>query len=668
MAKKKKDELPDAEPVPQPPTSTPASVESPPVAAAQAAESAPKPEGEDHGRGVLRAAGVVGFMTILSRLTGLWRFRVIGAIFGPTGIADAFYFAFVFPNLTRRLFGEGAMTSAFVPVFSDRLAKGEKDAANKTASVLFWRLSYWLSLGCVAVAMLAGLARFVAPKVTTVRPEDILAIDLFIAMLPYMVFINLAAVLMAILNSLGHFGIPAFAPTILNGLMIAACYFGLPYFGATADTQVWALAAAVLAGGLLQVLIQFPPAFARGFRLKFSMDTADPGYNEVMSNFKPVLLLVAVFQLNVMIDNIIAMVFVPGDGAVTYLNMGTSVYQLPWSIFSLALGTAALPMLSKLWALNKKDEFVRTLHSALRMSFFLALPCTVGIMLLSEDIVRLLYGTGKFLEGNGEPIRRTAGVVMFSSLGLVFFSINSVQARALYAMKDMKTPTSTSAKSVVLNLALNLVFVLVTDMKESGIALASTISQAWQTWALTAAVRRQIAGENEAAPDMDFLKVFAPMILVSAALGIGGYYYFLGRKDWEGFWGFFAAAGGSLIPFWFMSGQYFQSQLKDKPHENDPQLKLGVSEEHWSDRLKFQYSIYTSILASAIMGFVVWAVRNSVPPEGHTAVLVLQRALVPVVVGVVVYCTAAAGAREYEELKSAFALKLGRRLGLSSEA
>ncbi len=647
MAKtKKENETPPAAPTPPPP-----------AAAGEASETA----GENHG--MLRAAGIVGCMTIFSRVLGLWRFRIMAAIFGATGVADAFNFAFVFPNLTRRLFGEGAMTSAFVPVFSDRIAKKDLDGASATASVLLCRLTYWLSLGCIAVALLTAAARYVLPSFTTLRLDDVLMLKLFIVMLPYMVFINLAAVLMGVLNSLGHFAMPAFAPVLLNALMIAACYFALPYFGDTAHRQIWALAVAVLLGGILQVLIQIPPAIARGFKFRLSFDTSDPGYQQVMENFKPVVLLVAVFQVNVLLDNIIAKTLIPGDGPVTYLNMGTSVYQLPWSVFSLALGTAALPLLSRYWALGRKEDFRKTLLSALRMAIFLAVPCTVGIMLLSEDIVRLLYGAGRFLENDAEPVKRTAGVVCYSSLGLVFFSVNALLARALYAMKDMKTPTTTSAWSVAINLSLNLIFVLGTPMRESGIALASTLSNAWQTWALARAVRRQ-TGTSEVEGGAEFLAQVAGAGAICAVLGVAGYQHFSKKQDWEGFWGFFAAIGFSLVPFYLIGRQYFASRLKDKPHVKDPALhaRFGVPDEHWTDALKMQYSIFSTALASAIMGFMVWAVRDSLPPEGHHFVLVLQRAVVPVFAGIVVYATAAsfAGAREHDELKAAFALKFER--------
>ncbi|MCY3023820.1 MAG: murein biosynthesis integral membrane protein MurJ, partial [Planctomycetota bacterium] len=663
--------------------------------ASAAANGTPAPQTEPaEATGVIRNAWTVGFWTIASRLLGLYRFRLMAGIFGASGVADAFNFAFVFPNLTRRLFGEGLLSSVFVPVFSGMLAKGQKEAANRTASVLLCRLAYWLTAGCVVVMVLAGAARVVLPDVMTLDPRFRLELELFQWLLPYLIFINVAAVLMAILNSLKHFGVPAFAPVLLNVLMIAACWwvrYG-PAKGGKPEDQIWLVAYAVLLGGTLQLLVQAPPAFARGFRFHPGLDATDPGYQEVMHNFKPVVLMVAVFQANVLLDNIIAQVFIPEPGPVTYLNMGTSLYQLPWSIFSLAIGTAALPALSHLWAQGRREDFSKTLLSSLRVSIYLAVPCTIGLMLLSDEIVRLLYGTGRFLENDAEPVHRTARVVMFSSLGLVFYSVNSLLARALYAMKDMRTPTTTSAQSVAINLALNLLFVVglaaaarvlipyrdslgaeqkvwravvefliaLGSLKEGGIALASALSNGWQTWMLARAVRQKLAleGKPDDASGESFLTLGLAGV-VSALAGFFAYRYFVGRPDWEGFWAFFAAVLGSLVPFCLFCRQYFISKLENKPHDDPALHRYGVREEHWPEILRFQHSLYTAATAGAIMGFMVWAVRDSLPPEG-SFIPVLQRALVPVVIGVLVFSSASSGlmAREYDELKGSLGAKL----------
>jgi putative peptidoglycan lipid II flippase len=679
------------------PASSPSSTPQPDSTPAAAPASVAAPIGhKDSSHGLMRSAGVVAFMTILSRFLGLWRFRILARLFGATYVADAFNFAFIAPNLTRRLFGEGALTSAFVPVFSEQVARSDHEGANRTGSILITKVTYWLSLGCLVVIAIAAGVRFLLPKVAPglATPENLLLLDLFQWMLPYLIFINVACVLMAILNSLGHFWMPNFAPVLLNVMIIGACYFVVPHFGHVDEQRIWAVAFAVLIGGVLQLLIQFPPALSLGFRFRPMVDVNDPGYREVIANFKPVILLVGVFQANVLMDNIIAKTFIAGSGPVTYLNMGTSVYQMVWSIVALALATVSLPTLAKFWALSKKEDFYKTLLWGLRMAIFFTLPCTVGIMLLSDDIVRLLYGAGKFLENDAEPVRRTAGVALYSSLGLVFFSVNALLARALYAMKDMKTPTTTSAWSVLINIFFNMFFVVggnvvasalhpltqhpeehhwvmnlligglfaLANIREGGIALASTISNGWQTWMLAKAVRARLDSNPATSTEKTysterFLKEAVGSALLSAVLGVGVYAWFSHQKDWEGFYGFFAAILVSIVPFWLTCRNYFSEMMKPelaRQTEQSPQDVFGVPDNRWTEDQKFQYCIYSSIFASAIMGFVVWAMRDSLPPEGRTFGLVLQRAIVPVATGVGVYFMAASGllSREYQEFKA----------------
>lgn len=696
------------------------------VAGSAAVVATENDDPEDSGHAMLGSAFVVGMMTIISRLTGLWRFRVMGSFFGASGVSDAFNFAFIFPNLTRRLFGEGLLTSVFVPVFSDRLAKGEKDAANRTASVLLIRLTYFLSLVCVACIAVAMGIEYVLQSQTfqgivmtlpvwmqthlVMDEVGVLKFKLFEALLPYCVVINVAAVLMAILNSLGHFWMPAFAPVLLNVLVVASCYFGLPLFGKIPEAQIWAVAIAVLIGGILQFCVQIPPARAGGFKFTFKNDSSDPGYLEVMSNFKPVVLMVAVFQANVLMDNLIAQWFIPGSGPVTYMNMGTSVYQMAWAIIALAIGVAALPMLSRQWAQEKKSEFHSTLTTALRYAAFASIPCTVGALLLSDDIVRFLYGAGKFLARDGEPVRRTSGVVFYSCLGLVFYSVNSILVRALYAMKDMKTPTRTLFHSVLLNLGLNLFFVLAApriaealrgtaegwvtlsptdpaqtgpwsavfrlfamdaynlvgafgNLRESGIILASTISTAWQTWALAKAVRARMAETAAPAMTPDFsLKVFG-VAACSALLGLAVYRYYATKdKDSETLFAFGYGAAAFLAPMIFVGHDFCARQF------NAVRSKLGLNEndpipnDKIPESLKFQHAIFTSLAASAVMGLMVWAVRDSLPPEGRTGLQIAQRALAPVVAGILVYSIASSAlmSREYEELMMLFRRKFSR--------
>ena len=644
---------------------------------------------------MMGSALVVGAMTLLSRLTGLWRFRVMGHFFGASGVADAFNFAFIFPNLTRRLFGEGLLTSVFVPVFSERLAKGDKEAACRSASVLLIRLFYWLSLACVALVGASFVTRTFLAGPLQLSPTYILELKLFEALLPYCVVINVAAVLMAILNSLGHFWMPAFAPVLLNVLMILACYFAKSLGGELPEQQIWIVAAAVLIGGVVQMFVQIPPALSLGFRFSFTNDSNDPGYREVMFSFKAVALMVAAFQLNVLMDNIIAEVCIPGSGPVTYMNMGTSVYQMAWALIALAIGVAALPLLSRQWALELKSDFQKTLTTALRYALFASLPCAIGAMLLSNDIVRLLYGTGKFLANNGEPVHRTAGVVFYSCAGLLFYSVNSILVRALYAMKEMRLPTKIMFQSVALNFGLNLFFVLVCprlavalypsvaplatpkpsfgndlfefvgamqNLRESGITLASTISTAWQTWALAKAVRARTESKEAPALTPEFAMLTLGVTVISSCAGVYLYRRFT-SPDSETLYGFGLGAAAFLAPPIWLGHEYFQKRFKQlreslRLGEDEPFLDSAVPEN-----LKLQYAIYTALSASLIMGLVVWACRESLPPEASTPVQLLQRAIVPVAVGALAYFIAASSlmSREYDELKSMLSRRFGKK-------
>jgi putative peptidoglycan lipid II flippase len=649
---------------------------------------------EETHQSMMGSAFVVGLMTLLSRLTGLWRFRVMGHFFGATGVADAFNFAFIFPNLTRRLFGEGLLTSVFVPVFSERLAKGEKEAACRSASVLLIRLFYWLSIACVALIGVSFVARTALAGALHLSPTIVLELKLFEALLPYCVLINVAAVLMAILNSMGHFWMPAFAPVLLNVLMILACYFGLGWGGTEPEQQIWIVAGAVLLGGVMQIFVQLPPAFAKGFRFTPTADSTDPGYREVMSNFKAVALLVAAFQLNVLMDNVIAEVCIPGSGPVTYMNMGTSVYQMAWALIALAIGVAALPLLSRQWARGHKSDFQKTLTTALRYALFASLPCAIGAMLLSNDIVRLLYGTGKFLANNGEPVHRTAGVVFYSCAGLLFYSVNSILVRALYAMKEMRLPTKIMFQSVALNFGLNLFFVLacpwlaqqlypsvkglagkpgfyndifealgaLSNLRESGITLASTISTAWQTWALSKAVRARLDDDSPPALTRDFALMTFGTAIVSSFVGLAVYRQFT-TPDAETLYGFGLGAAAFLAPPIYIGYEYFHKRFDAIRERHKLRADEPFPDDAWPETLKLQYAIYTSLSATLIMGLVVWACRESLPPEAASFGQAVQRAVVPVAVGVIAYSVAAGAlvSREYEELKAMLARKFGRK-------
>jgi len=603
---------------------------------------------------MLRAAGIMGLMTVVSRVLGLWRDRLMAGIFGASGVNDAFQFAFLIPNLTRRLFGEGAMTSSFVPVFSDRMVKEGPQSAFRTASIVITRLALTLFVVCALAAAISFGVRHVAPLKENVS----LTMKLCETMIFYCIFMNVAAVLMAVLNALDHFFMPALAPVLLNLCMIVACKWGLDLMGSEPAEQIFVVSLSVLAGGLLQLLILLPPAFLRGFSYKPSLNKDDQGVKDIKAAFMPVVLGVAFFQVNQISDQMIALYFIPEPGPVTMLSYGSRLIQLPWAIFSLSVATAALPLLSRHWAEGRKEEYARGLGAACRNTLYLAIPSAVGLCLLSTDLVRLLYGTGEFLRNDGEAVKRTGQVVFWMSLGLPFYGLNAVLTRAVYAMKDAKTPTRITIISVAANLVLNLVFVLGTPMKESGLALASTLSAVLQTLLLSRVIYKRLP-QTDTKRVTGFLGVLGGGCAGGVLVAMVVYSKLSQNKNLEGFIAFLVAAACSIAPLWALGHYYFEAQLKPLVKEgaaDNPDLFYNVEESRWPSDLLFFHAVFTCILSSTAMGFMVWATRDSLQ-EGTSFALVVQRAVVPVAIGILLYAmfSGTVRSREYEELKMALA-------------
>jgi peptidoglycan biosynthesis protein MviN/MurJ (putative lipid II flippase) len=292
-----------------------------------------------------------------------------------------------------------------------------------------------------------------------------------------------------------------------------------------------------------------------------------------------------------------------------------------------------------------------------RNTLFLALPSSVGLYLLSTDLVRLFYGAGEFLQNDGEAVIRTGQVVALLALGLCFYSLNSILARALYATKDTRAPTRSAAFSVVVNLALNLAFVLGTDLREAGLALASAISGASQTLFMLRALLKKTT-----MPDMKRMADFTAFVGGAAvAGGLGAWWVYTrygSSQDVEGFLAFAIAGAVSLAPMALAGKVYFSNQLKalDSTTEAGAKKRTGP----WPGDLVLYHSIYTTALSCMIMGLLVWAVRDSLPPGEGSFALVFQRGVVPVAAGVAVFLVAAGSvqSREYEEIKTAFARRM----------
>jgi len=411
-------------------------------------------------------AGIVGGATVVSRVLGLVRDAVMAAIFGATPAADAFFVAFRIPNLMRQLFGEGALTSSFVPVYTDILKREGKVRAGKFASNLFSLLILVLTVLTIGGVVFAPyLVRVVALGFDPGTDVFDLTVLLTRWMLPYMIFICAAAMGMGILNSHRHFLAPAAAPVFLNIAIILAALFVSPGL----SVPVTALAWGVLAGGILQLLVQLPPMKSRGVIPKLKIPEITPEIRRIALIMGPAALGVAVYQVNVVVDTLLAS-FLP-FGSITYLWYGNRMMQFPLGVFGIALATAALPTLSSQIAQGRREDFRSTVSFSLGLTAFIGIPAALGLIALREPIIATLFGRGAFALGD---VKGAAQALMYYSLGLPLFIGIKILGRAFYALENTRIPFLAAGAALVFNIVLNLL--LMGPMGHGGLALATSLA------------------------------------------------------------------------------------------------------------------------------------------------------------------------------------------------
>jgi putative peptidoglycan lipid II flippase len=486
--------------------------------AGSAATAAPSEERALGKGGVTRAATVFGSATAVSRVLGLVRDMLVSRMIGASLAWSAFALAFAIPNLFRRLFAEGALAGAFVPVFTGQLEHEGRERALRLARTVATALGLVL-LAIMAVAWLV----FGVLDVLFDSPKMNLIARLGSVLIPYVLFICLAGFGMALLNSFNHFAVPALSPALLNIVLIAALLVVVPLFGDAPSQQVFALAVAVIVGGVVQFGVQLPVLARFGFRLRPLLDVKDPGFRRVLALFLPGVVGLAVVQLNVVVDYLLG--YIISDEASAHLYFANRLVQLPLGIFAVALAAATLPTLSKLRAQGRMDTFRATLSYSLRQTLAVAVPAAVGLIVLRRPIVALIYEGGKF---GPEATRIVSAVLMFYSLGLFAYATTQVLARAFLAMQDARTPMRIAIAATGLNLALNLVLGVALGMAARGFALATAISSTCSLALLAALLRRRL-GPIEG---REMLWSLGRIVLASAGMGlvVYGAYVLLARN------------------------------------------------------------------------------------------------------------------------------------------
>lgn len=473
---------------------------------------------------LLKSTGAVGAATLFSRILGFAREAVYAGFMGVGPVADAFYYAYSIPNLFRRLLGEGALTAAFIPIFKDREKNAGEAAmwqsANAVISALLILCGALVAIACVA---LTGVIELVP-----VTGQTELILRLMRAMFPYLLFVCLAAVFIGILNARGHYFMPALGASMLNVVMITAVFLIAPKFGEHLETQVYGLAVGVLLAGVVQAAFQWPTLRREGFRFRWVNPFGDPTVAQVIRRMAPATLGVAAYQFNVVLTQTLAVN--EARNIVSSFNYAVRLMELPQGVVGVSLATYLLSELSGLAAEKKFPEFREILREGLLQLVFINTLATVVLLVLAEPIIRLLFEHGKF---TAEDTRLSAQALWALAPGLVAFSLNSIFARAFYALGDTQTPMRISVVCLGVNLVL--AFFLIPLLRQAGMGMANTLSAALNTVLLVYALRRKL-------PKLTYDGFGPAMVRMAAgallAAGLAWGISLLTRREWgtEGFW------------------------------------------------------------------------------------------------------------------------------------
>jgi putative peptidoglycan lipid II flippase len=423
---------------------------------------------EEVGR-ITRAAGVVSFFTLLSRLMGLLRDVVVGYLFGAQGVADAFFVAFRIPNLLRRLTAEGAITAGFIPVFTDYLANYGQNEAIRVARIIFTFAALFLGvLTLLGILFALPLIKLFAPGFSADLEKLRLTVFLTRLMFPYIFFISLVALTMGVLNSMRHFMAPALSPVLLNLSIVVSAVLLSPFL----DEPVVSLGYGVLMGGVVQLLFQLPYLSRHGFSYAPDFHFRDPAMRRLLLLLGPTLFGAAVYQINVLASTMLASML--PEGSVSYLYYADRLLEFPVGIFAIALGTAALPSFSALAAKKEFVELRATLSYALQLMNFISLPATLGLVVMSVPVFSLLFQRGAF---DADTTLRTAQALIYFSLGLWGISGTKLVVPVFYALQDTRTPVWVGLWSFILNLLLSLTLMGKATAGAESDALAQFVAQ-----------------------------------------------------------------------------------------------------------------------------------------------------------------------------------------------
>ena len=470
-------------------------------------------------RHISAATTVMAAATGVSRIAGLVRDMVVASLFGAGFGTDAFFMAFTIPNLLRRFFGEGSLTAAFVPTFSEVYHRQGIDEARRVANIC-WTL---LLLVMAAVTLLGIWGSPVIVKVIGFGYGAVagkLALTDFLnrLMFPYIFFVSLLALLTGILNVLGHYFFPSFSTVLLNISMILCAVLLAPHFTVQ---PIVALAVGVLVGGLLQLLIQFPVLRRKGIRLRLDFHFRHPAVSKVARLMLPGLAGVAIYQINVVISRLLAS-FLP-EGSVSFLYYGQRLFELPQGVFVVSLAQAVLPAMSRQVAADDRAGFKESLRFALVLIGIVTLPAAAGLIVCAVPIYSLFFMRGAF---SYQDVMQTALALCAYAPGLLFVGVSRILVPTFYALQDTRTPVWISFWTLIVNALLGIL--LMGPLRHVGLALALSLSSVCNALLLAWLLRRKIGALGFGAVVNSLARALPATFLMVAVV-----YWMLKTVDWQ---------------------------------------------------------------------------------------------------------------------------------------
>jgi len=461
---------------------------------------------------LIKSGIIAAFFTMVSRVFGLAREQFIAAVFGASWIADAVNVAFKFPNLFRRIFGEGALSAVFIPIFSEKVHESPQSARKFSGEVLTLLFLALTLLSVIMQVFMPYLMFLIAPGFHANPEKYELAILLCRITTPYLIFISITAILGGMLNSVKKFAAFSFSPVIMN-----ICVILFTYSFENSLTAHFAISYSLIFAGVLQVTFMYFALVKAKLAFSLSTNFKDKDVTRLVKRMGPATLSSGAQQINLFISQSIAS-YIPG--AVSILSYADRLYQFPLALIGVTFGTILLPELSQIYKKKNFTEANNLQNRAIIIALAISLPAMVGLFALANPIIHVIYERGAF---QAEATAKTAGVLAAFALGLPAFVLAKILTPIFYANGDTKTPMRITIYSLLVNTGLNIA--LMFQFAESGIAIGTSVAAWFNVWLLAAGAKQHGNFKISNKTKKIIYKILLSTLIMLVFLYISDYFY-----------------------------------------------------------------------------------------------------------------------------------------------